>query len=1045
MANGDQYIRNRIIPHTRGETSHGGQKVWDDPTTDVPVTDAIRGLAERNWQEQCFLIEGAHNFSELRKPGGLHDPENGAEHYYKLVGPEHGTVVGNQDVEFGSDIVSSMFSKYKDSAPLYSATSHVISALVPEVKIWKVVYKSGSDATSVAGSEYDEMISSDKRTVQLSIPMEFNIHTTFQSINDIMRGTNGKTDDVGLKSFTYKFHGGDLVTKEIAKCEMVLYFNNVESLMKRRNAYVKGGRMVKWAWEDLIHAKAFNSEAKHDSSAYEIKIELGWSGDKKSLQALAAGDKDAQAAFDALTGDGGKKQFFLNLNSHTIKFNQDGSLEISMVFNARSSSRWRNRMWELLWMTSDEERDHDLEDNIRKEIKRLAAQLTRENTEKQSSESLGAQEKKAGAIPLKVDNLPISEPEKKYSEEQKTYASLKSLSSEEQKMLGVSSLEKPSGPNGKVDAQEILSGTDLSFTRRQLYVLQYKLKNLQALRRSTSYNRLFKAMDPILHRLRIGRGELGELKEGQLTRNEANKIRQPYYVEHKGDLLGGDPEEKEKLNKAWEIRSLARAFNLKPGSTKLSGQKSSEADRAVEGFAVIDDTAGNSPAKTLAETGGAEIVDKIALMAGSLKDQEEKAKELEKLQSQVLAKHAAQYDDKGRHGKDIGPERRDIMVLEYFYLGDLVDIMIKHIRKNPAYDKNLETDVRSIVFGPFSYVHPLLAGRNDVSSTINVNLADLPISARYFNAWFRRNFVMKLQESINFDTFFKLLLEQLVFKALGNDCYAGGFNSISNLGMKTVLTSRPLKDLAKANLEITSPNERLREDFINPAWSNTAVGGDFQDAFLNIRGHQQWNEYSLIFANSYVPQFLTGQFTKDRSKGVHHVFIGANKGLLKSIDFQKIESQPVQAYKIASSGAQDLREIYSMKMSMIGNNYFEPGQLVYINPTMAGLGRLNSEDYSRLGLGGYYRINTVDGIVDNGRFETYISGYWETYGWVNKTTKDLQDASIVSSGVGPISAGGSMQSDPVHSSPNVNMAGSQTPAEQYGGNTLGKWSDKKPK
>ncbi len=77
-----------------------------------------------------------------------------------------------------------------------------------------------------------------------------------------------------------------------------------------------------------------------------------------------------------------------------------------------------------------------------------------------------------------------------------------------------------------------MSGSDVSVTQRELHVLQYRLQRIQATRRSLGYNRLFKAMDPILYRLRLARSELGELADGQLARHEANKIRQPHYVEH---------------------------------------------------------------------------------------------------------------------------------------------------------------------------------------------------------------------------------------------------------------------------------------------------------------------------------------------------------------------------------------------------------------------------------------------------------------------------------------------------------------------------------
>jgi hypothetical protein len=171
---------------------------------------------------------------------------------------------------------------------------------------------------------------------------------------------------------------------------------------------------------------------------------------------------------------------------------------------------------------------------------------------------------------------------------------------------------------------------------------------------------------------------------------------------------------------------------------------------------------------------------------------------------------------------------------------------------------------------------------------------------------------------------------------------------------------------------------------------------------------------------------------------VHHVFIGANKGLVKNISFEKIEQQQIQAYKIATSGARDVREIYKMKMTMIGNNFFEPGQLVYINPTLAGLGVKSYDDIADitrgLGLGGYYRINKVDGVVDSGRFETIVDGYWETFG-MNRLPAE-HDMSVISSGFGsPVGFGETQKAGNLEGFPGLidtNLATKGSPVDKAG-------------
>ena len=349
----DDYIRSKIIPAVRGPGKKSGSKgPWDDPSAEFPTDDIVRGLSERNWQEQCYLIEQAHMHDQWRKPGGPADPAyrkdftsaEGSRYYYKIAPPDGFVSPGAQGVEYDSDIMANMFSKHAQSEPIYHATPSVLSALLPYIRIWKVEYDMKSVATSGNNDTNDVWKG---KTTQTSIPMDFNIHTTFKSINDILKGTSGKTDDIGLKSFSYKFHGGDMVTKEILKCDMVLHFHSVEGLIKPRESFASNGDIISWAWRDLIDStETFDSAKKGDSTAYEIKLEIGWTGEKT---AVPPDDKAGLAVFDALTGHGGKKQLFLNLYTHTLNFNQDGSLDLTVSFTGRGASRWRTEAWDLLW------------------------------------------------------------------------------------------------------------------------------------------------------------------------------------------------------------------------------------------------------------------------------------------------------------------------------------------------------------------------------------------------------------------------------------------------------------------------------------------------------------------------------------------------------------------------------------------------------------------------------------------------------------------------------------------------------------------------
>ncbi len=148
---------------------------------------------------------------------------------------------------------------------------------------------------------------------------------------------------------------------------------------------------------------------KHEPFNYEIKVEIGWSGEPTSMETLAPGDKEAQEAFTSMISSGHRKQLFLTLMSHTIKFNQDGSLDLSISFAGRATSRWRSKSWELLWLSDESTGDlqsekdlYTLEEDIRSQIKDLRKTLSLEAEEKGGSQALD--QNQPGVIDLKVNS-----------------------------------------------------------------------------------------------------------------------------------------------------------------------------------------------------------------------------------------------------------------------------------------------------------------------------------------------------------------------------------------------------------------------------------------------------------------------------------------------------------------------------------------------------------------------------------------------------------------------------------------------------------------
>lgn len=60
---------------------------------------------------------------------------------------------------------------------------------------------------------------------------------------------------------------------------------------------------------------------------------------------------------------------------------------------------------------------------------------------------------------------------------------------------------------------------------------------------------------------------------------------------------------------------------------------------------------------------------------------------------------------------------------------------------------------------------------------------------------------------------------------------------------------------------------------------------------------------------------------------------------------------------------------------MYGNSIFEPGQMMYLNPSYPG-SRLRNPVLHKIGLGGYYQIVSINSVIDQNKFITNLDGKW---------------------------------------------------------------------
>jgi len=125
-----------------------------------------------------------------------------------------------------------------------------------------------------------------------------------------------------------------------------------------------------------------------------------------------------------------------------------------------------------------------------------------------------------------------------------------------------------------------------------------------------------------------------------------------------------------------------------------------------------------------------------------------------------------------------------------------------------------------------------------------------------------------------------------------------------------------------------------------------------------------------------------GEPAQDLKDGIYHFNIGSDMGLLRSMDFNRVnlhglmELRSLQAENQGVDSLQQLKFPYNTNLNLVGTTLFAPGMFYYVNPSLAGLG--DAADAGSLAyqmnLGGYHLVQRISTEISPGSFKTKIFG-----------------------------------------------------------------------
>jgi len=273
------------------------------------------------------------------------------------------------------------------------------------------------------------------------------------------------------------------------------------------------------------------------------------------------------------------------------------------------------------------------------------------------------------------------------------------------------------------------------------------------------------------------------------------------------------------------------------------------------------------------------------------------------------------------------------------------------------------------------------------SEEIDVNLADIPVSVEFFLKFMADNVLSKDILDYPYFHFMNDLVASVVGNMLGSECF-GGLTDASVRAQTLVINSN--KDISDS--DFYSLDEELGYKVVD--LSKVSPENNLVNNCGDASSRANLFEYFVVSVSIIDETKLEGEYDADIKEGVYHLAYGLDRGLVRSIKFNKTNQEFLPEARFASEGGLLLNQLsnaYDVTVEMVGNNLFKIGQLVYIDaevlgagPSWADFGENGNRQRSWaniMGLGGYHLVTEVgNSISSDGTFVTTIKARWQSGG-----------------------------------------------------------------
>jgi hypothetical protein len=329
----------------------------------------------------------------------------------------------------------------------------------------------------------------------------------------------------------------------------------------------------------------------------------------------------------------------------------------------------------------------------------------------------------------------------------------------------------------------------------------------------------------------------------------------------------------------------------------------------------------------------------------------------------------------------------DWVEINFTFLGSLIDAICVMLRdgNDGLFDTRFLMGPAVVYMGAPNYP------QNRVAKI--VNLADIPVSIKAFENFWLEKVVKRMRDTYKLSEFLRDMINEFLLQILDSEC----------------LDRDDIEDKMKAGCKDTKGNPIPRKAVAMEYFSLNRISNDpedpgkppipdgkkllltpenFKEMFQLSEYQSQFNvmHYALVYLNNPTLKGFKGDIEEDQSQGVYHLYIGRDRGIVKSMTFKKIDDPMLKASQLVKNidegATMPIPEPYDVTVETFGNALFKPGQKVYVIPSFlfkAG-STAGTTLAKKLLIGGYYNILKVNSTISPESFTTTLEARWESSG-----------------------------------------------------------------